>query len=365
MLRPPWAGFASPSSIGAVKTVPAQALEVDGHTEAVQTAEFGTISALLLGPITHFFTLRNSGPVSMTVTELRPACGCTSALARGKSTLPLVLAPGQTATVRVTLDLAGQPPGPISKTVWVYVKGQNVPAATLTMIGTLVPAARLVPVSLDFGQPDSGSSPTVPLTVTWNNAALPTGSRCRLVSTNPEVSVTPVPVSGEAYRCTLSPQAHLGELEGSVQATVTLPGQQPVIVGEVPLRGGVHGDVAAAPAVVAFGTVPTGQATPQQIDLTLARAEPPTVTSASPYLMARIGPVTARQPERPFGAMPPDATSHTGSEEANAFRAKLEITLSSKAPAGPLTTELTVTTKTGQRLRVPVFALIVPQETKR
>lgn len=124
------------------------------------------------------------------------------------------------------------------------------------------------------------------VTVTWNNAALPPGSRCRLVSTNPEVSVTLVPVSvgasGEMYQCTLFPQTHLGELAGIIQAIVTLPEQKLVIVGEVPLRGEVQGNVAAAPAIVAFGAVPTGQAALRQINLLLMRAELPDITSASP-----------------------------------------------------------------------------------
>ncbi len=341
---------------------------MDGHTEAIKTANFGSLSTLQLAPITRIFTLRNSGLLSITVSELRSSCGCTSALAQGQAMLPLMLAPGQTAKVRVTLDLAGLPPGPVSKSVWVYTKGQTAPAATLTMTGMLIPAARLAPASLDFGQPALGGSPTVPLTVTWNKAALPTGSRCRLVSTNPEVSVTLVVTSAgsssETYRCTLSPQAHLGELEGSVQATVTLPGQKPVVVGEVPLRGEVRGDVAAAPAIVAFGTVTAGQTALRQINLALARAEMPVVTSASPYLTARLGPVTAQQPAHPFGAGPLNATSRTESIEAKPFQATLDITLSSKAPAGPLTTELIVTTGTGQHLRVPIFALIVPPETK-
>ncbi len=368
-LCPSWASCASPSSVGAINTAPAQALEIDGHPEAVQAYDFGSISTLQLAPISRIFTLRNSEPLSVTITELRSACGCTIAMAQRHVMLPIVMAPGQTATVRVIVDLAGLPPGPVSKSVWVYVKDQGAPAATLTMTGTLVPAARLAPASLNFGQPASGGSPTVLLTVTWNNAALPTGSRCHLVSTNPEVSVTSVSTSaaafGETYQCTLSPQAHLGELEGSVQAIVTLPKRKPVIVGEVPLHGEVRGDVAAAPAIVAFGTVAAGQTALRQINLSLTRAELPVVTSASPYLTARLGTMIAQQPERPFGSGPLNATGHAESIEAKPFQATLDITLSSKAPAGPLTTELTVTTKTGQRLRVPVFALIAPPETKR
>lgn len=60
-----------------------------------------------------------------------------------------------------------------------------------------------------------------------------------------------------------------------------------------------------------------------------------------------------------------DATGHTGRNKANPFQATPDITLSSKAPVGPLTTELIVTMPTGQCLQVPVFALIVPPETKQ
>jgi len=295
-----------------------------------------------------------------------------------KVSIPFKLLPGKQVSVRVTLDPVHLAPGPVNKSVWVYIQGQAVPVATLEMTGTILPVTTFTPAALDFGQCAFGSHSTVPLVVTWNKQALPGGSQCRLVSTNPEVVIGPAQLSTDAgadnppqtYQCTLSPLAHLGELQGSVDAVVTLPGVEPIVVGSAPLRGDIRGEVAASPALVAFGTVQLGRAATRQIILSLMRPRMLSVSSASPYLTAQLHPFVPPPAvippvSRPFGGRVPKAVvGDPASQQSSSSQVLLDITLSGKPPIGPLETELTVTTQSGQRLRVPVFALIVSAEAK-
>lgn len=349
--------------------------------------DFGSLSGSQPYLLSHVFVLQNYTPHSQTIIELRPACGCTSALLGGETNVPFTLPPGRQISVCMTLDPVNLPPGPVSKAVWVYVRGQEAPAATLEMTGTLLPAAQLSLAALNFGRLSSGDSLTLPLTVTWNSHILPAGTQCRLVSTNPEVQITPeppgageaqplgmaVPTSASAdiakaqsqtYRCTLSPQVHLGELWGDVQAVVTVPRTTPVVVGSIPIQGNIAGDVTASPAVVAFGTVPHGQTASRQIALTLAQPILPTVTSASPYLTARLYSPTAARRSHPFGGGAPAKASQPDDMAIGSSEALLTVTLNSRAPAGPLEADLTVTTRSGQRLWVPVYVLILSAEAK-
>ena len=316
------------------------------HEQSIYSSyNFGSLNGSHSAPLSHIFVLHNSTTLSQTIISLRPTCGCASTLLGVNNTLPFLLLPGRQVSVRVTLDPTNLPPGPVSKTVWVYFKGQDTPAATLEMTGTLLPAVKLSPIALDFGPVRAGGSITRSLAVTWDIALLPKGSQCRLISTNLEVQITPEPssigagtASSQAYRCTLSPQADLGELSGKIEAVVTPPGAKSVVVGAVPIRGDISGDVVASPAVVAFGSVTVGQAASQQIILTLSHPGKLVVTSVSSYL-------TVQQRSLP-------------GDTPNATQVLLSIALTGKAPVGSLATELTVTTENGQHLKVPVFALV-------
>lgn len=351
--------------------------------------DFGSLSSYQVSPLSHTFVLQNHAQLPMTITEMRPACGCTSTPLGQKAKMPFTLPPGQQASVRVVLDTTNLPAGPFTKSVWVYIQGQDAPAATLEMTGTVLPAALLSPTTLVFGHTAFGKSPTLSVTVTWNTQPLPGGSQYHLISTNPEVQITPElpsdqdakpPVTAaltlalssaakrqtQTYRCTLSSQAHLGELQGYVDAVVVVPGAGQVVVGSVPLRGDVSGDVAASPAVVAFGTIRAGQGVSRQTRLTLAQAMMPTVSSPCPYLTAQLHPLITGHPDAPFGGGTLGTRlGHTTTAESDLSQALIDITLSSNAPVGPLETELTVITQSGQRLRVPIFAMIVPAEAKR
>lgn len=88
-------------------------------------------------PLTHTFRLRNGGTLPVTILRVPTSCHCTEAAPEGRKTLPLTLAPGATLPLVVTVDPARFGPGPVSKTVWVFVRGASEPALTLEVTGTL------------------------------------------------------------------------------------------------------------------------------------------------------------------------------------------------------------------------------------
>ncbi len=88
-------------------------------------------------PLTHTFRLRNSGTLPVTVVRVPTSCHCTEAVPEGGKTLPLTLTPGATLPLVVTVDPNRFGPGPVSKTVWVYVRGEAAPNLTLEVTGTL------------------------------------------------------------------------------------------------------------------------------------------------------------------------------------------------------------------------------------
>lgn len=102
--------------------------------------DFGTRTCGDSSPLTHTFRLRNGGTQTLTVTSAVTSCHCTEAEPEGNKVLPVTLAPGATLPLVVTVDTNRLGPGPVSKTVWVFVRGALEPAATLEVTGTLRPA---------------------------------------------------------------------------------------------------------------------------------------------------------------------------------------------------------------------------------
>jgi len=99
--------------------------------------DFGTRSCGDPSPLTHTFRLHNTGTNPVTLLRAPTSCHCTVAAPEGANTLPLTLAPGATLPLVVTVNPARFGPGPVSKTVWVFVRGASAPVLTLEVTGTL------------------------------------------------------------------------------------------------------------------------------------------------------------------------------------------------------------------------------------
>ncbi len=101
---------------------------------------FGVRSLPGPGSVQAVFTLTNETCRPVTVDRLQPTCRCTDAQVLPPATqLPMMLLPGGSLNVRVTVRLAGHAPGTLTKSVYVFAAGRSDPAARLDISGTLTP----------------------------------------------------------------------------------------------------------------------------------------------------------------------------------------------------------------------------------
>lgn len=80
--------------------------------------DFGTIKEAD-GPVSHTFTIKNTGNAPLVLTRVAASCGCTKP---EFDTAPV--APGKTTTIKVTYNPAGRP-GQFVKTISVYSNGKD------------------------------------------------------------------------------------------------------------------------------------------------------------------------------------------------------------------------------------------------
>ena len=326
--------------------------------------QMGTVSALDAAEITHAFVLRNTGSRPLTVERFETSCHCTSAAfltAAGSPTAVLpTLAPGQQASVRVTVRPEMLGPGPLDKSVRVFVRGQAAPAAVLEVAGTLRPSLSFAPALLDFGAVPAGQARALTVTATLDARLLPPGAMPALVASGPDLRVVRQPeilskTSAPAltrtltYRVTLLPSAPGGPLSGSpalMPPAATPPRLASLLASaSVLVAGQVQADVTASPSALAFGAVPLGRATTRQVVLSGASAaDISQIASASPFFTAHMNATT---PVFRDGQLLP--TSRV-----------LEVTLAPQTPPGLLQTQIKVLLPHGQRLLIPVSAFLIP-----
>lgn len=267
-------------------------------TPGTDRYDFGIQSVAQTSPIEHTFLLRNAGAKPLTVDHIQPSCGCTTALADGAAEgTATVVNPGGQLRVHVSVDPGHLSPGQITKSVWIFLRDQSSPAATLLVTGTIRPAASFSPAVINFGQVKAGATPFQTVTVTLDPSLASAGHVPQLVSSDPAVTVAPRPAASAgswAYIVSLSPKAHLGVLSGSLSlVTAAVHSTDGSLSSSVPVIGTIVGDVTASPASVAFGTVKVGKVATQQIFLsgaTPTALSNLTVRAVGTYVTARLRP---------------------------------------------------------------------------
>ena len=148
----------------------------------------GRLSALDHPQVEHRFTLRNEGKKPLTITELEPTCHCTIATVEkiaGQEPAPTDgfiyhLPPGQEMAVKVTVQLAQQPSGPMSHGVDIHVLGNQGPVARLHLTGEMEVSLMVTPTELDFGQIKLGETQSRTLTIMCDDRLLSGGMLPRL-----------------------------------------------------------------------------------------------------------------------------------------------------------------------------------------
>jgi Protein of unknown function (DUF1573) len=352
--------------------------------------DFGQVSLLDKTEITQTFILRNEGRTPITIERVQGSCSCTSTLLqkRGKEgsvtaatppwMTPAVLAPGDEMSVRAVLDLEPLPPGPIRKTVSVFVQGQREPAVVTEIRGRLLSGVKFIPTQANFGRLAYGEGKVLTVTAIFDPRLTAAGPLPPLVSSSSSIRVQllsenkrstgPVPPSGRAsdapsrtYRLRVDRNAPLGPLEGEISfsplTVARSPAARPSKGVAAALRraqlvvvGQVVGDLSAEPSLAFMGVVEKGHESACQIVLTgtnTAVLENLKITSDSAWLSARLGAAPAASIPGSIG----DAKERTKT---------LEVRLAAGAPPGVFQSRLSLFLTNGQRLVVPVAAYVKP-----
>ncbi len=79
------------------------------------------------------FVIKNEGNAPLEISEVRPACGCTVA------DYPKTIAPGQSGTIKLTIDTSEFSGGPIAKGATVYTSDVENPQIELTVRAIIAP----------------------------------------------------------------------------------------------------------------------------------------------------------------------------------------------------------------------------------
>jgi len=91
--------------------------------------DFGAIPST--PPVTHRFKVLNAGQAPLTISQLKPSCGCTSTII-GKQ----VVGPGERTELEITFNPAGYQ-GPVQKSLEVVSDDPNAPSQILTFEATV------------------------------------------------------------------------------------------------------------------------------------------------------------------------------------------------------------------------------------
>jgi len=336
-------------------STPAEATEVSPFTAVGDTTkpdspnsvyyDFGNLSLARTEPIKHVFKLHNNTDAAVTIARVQAACGCTTALPdNGVPGDYKPVDPGKDLTINISIDPGHLYAGAIDKMVWVYLPSQNAPAFTLHVTGTMTAAASFVPAVLNLGTVQAGKSSTQKLTVTMDTSAyganppdpISTNTDLKIIraATAPSTAASSNQVVRN-YDVTLSPKAHIGPLQGTIAMPQPNNPGHPGVGPSVFVTGTVVGELSAAPMSVAFGAVNVGKTFTQDIVLT------GTTAKALHGLKVKCG------SKNLSGAV----------KSVKAQSAVLEVTFL-PAATGSMQSDVTVTTKSGQQLDLPVWAWV-------
>ncbi len=87
--------------------------------------------------LTHTFLLRNGTKKALTIVRVAASCECIQAEIGGSGRLPVKISPGASVAVDVRLSPRRLPPGPFSRSVWLYWPGGSWNGLRLELRGTV------------------------------------------------------------------------------------------------------------------------------------------------------------------------------------------------------------------------------------
>ncbi len=301
--------------------------------------ELGAIDPLAQPGLERTLKIKNTSSEGVRVTRLLTSCGCTDLKWNGQPMEgPVTLPAGATAEIGVKMDVYKLHPGAQTKYISILAEGAAQPVATIEVAVTVRALVSFDPPGVTFGRVSYGEARSVTLRANVDPRLL--RARPPLVSSDPDVSVQPVS-GGRAYRLVLSPRASLGMHNGHVSfAAPEKAGVERTILSMVslPYQVEVQGRISVQPAFVVFGAVAAGREATQRV----------TVTGADPVALEGLG-VTPAAPWLAASLTP---------THGDAMKSTLDLQVLAAAPAGSHQTRVTLVTRDGQRLIIPVNVLV-------
>src|SRR6201987_2606097 len=211
---------------------------------------------------------------------------------------PFALAPGQspTITVKFTPRAAGKPAGGLSITSNAASGG----VLRVTLSGTAVAAGTLAvnPSALSFGSVGVGQSAAKTATLTNPGASSVTVSQASVSNAAFSISGLTLPVTLGANQSTAFTVTFAPKSSGAVSGSITVNGDASLTMGTVagsasasdpitaslPVAGAgtPAGQLGAAPAALAFGSVPVGSTQSQNVTLSNSGGSSTTISQAIP-----------------------------------------------------------------------------------
>lgn len=307
------------------------------------------------------------------------------------------LPPSQTLSLMVFSNLTDRNAEDVRDKLLVTMPGQPHPIAAVEVRGRLLPVVTFSSSFVNFGKVPVGQARVATLNLDINPRLVPAGSLPKLYCSNPQIHISSLPVREKdrrkspllnkeqraaglyAYLLTLSDTAPVGPVSGTLSIAYIQPPPAPTSlapltgnVSKVPvtplpsamvadvlrtasvqISGRVVGDVDAMPDSITFGLIAQGKEAVQRVQLsamdtkTLQGVQ---INSTVPWLSAHL--IALADPS--VHALLPSAKA----------RCALDVILSPDTPAGRLQTQMTLTLQNGQRLVLPVSALVQPRKGK-
>lgn len=204
--------------------------------------DFGTVDNSQT--VEHTYVLKNTGDLTLEITQVRPSCGCTVASITERN-----VPPGGETRITARLSLAGRQ-GPQHKVTTVESNDPQQPHFMLVLKGVAGMAMDVQPPRLIQGQLPAGSQPTNVATVSAQSDTPFQITAVESTSDRIKAAVETV-ATGRVYRVSVWPSEPLspGQLEANLVIRTDHP-QRPTL--EVPVIFMVNTDLTVAPREMVF-----------------------------------------------------------------------------------------------------------------
>lgn len=294
-------------SVARAQTLPLTIVDAtDGKTLGPQPGgivafDFGSVKEGSVESLNHSFAVRNDNSTALTLAQLEPACGCTTATMQGGVPLPLLLAPGQSAVFDVSLNMHRLEPGAFDKLLLVKTVDQSLPAAAIRLAGTVEPAVTFSESHIDFGNVAYGEQRTKDLTVTADPSSVPDVAKLTILSSNPDVSLvlkSSAPAPGGAqvfsYVASLTAKPRLGLLTCDLYVRgPSKTGERVTWGAPAHITGNVVGSFGSTPQSLWFELGTPGATWSQDVRIRGIKQENQAkvkIFSASPWILVVVTP---------------------------------------------------------------------------